>query len=183
MKTRSFALIAGFAALAAAPAAFADEIQCRGNLGAIAVDNVFVPDGAQCIMDRTRLKGSLVVGRGSQLVARGVSVNGNVQAEGAASVALLNFSLVGGSVQLVQGYAATIDRARITGDLSFDENAGRIVASGNRIGGSLQAFQNRGGIAIRHNVMNGNLQCKENVPAPTGGGNVSPSKEDQCESL
>jgi len=73
MKTTSFALIAGFAALAAAPAAFADEIQCRGNLGAIAVDNVFVPDGAQCIMDRTRLKGSLVVGRGSNISSSSLS--------------------------------------------------------------------------------------------------------------
>ena len=31
---------------------------------------------------------------------------------------------------------------------------------------------------------NGNLQCKENVPSPTGGGNVvQGNKEDQCRRL
>jgi hypothetical protein len=37
---------------------------------------------------------------------------------------------------------------------------------------------------VRGNVIGGNLQCKENVPAPVGGGNiVDGSKEDQCARL
>jgi hypothetical protein len=48
----------------------------------------------------------------------------------------------------------------------------------------VQAFQNRGGVQIANNVINGNLQCKENRPAPTGGGNrVGGNKEDQCARL
>jgi hypothetical protein len=59
----------------------------------------------------------------------------------------------------------------------------RSSATGNNIGGSLQAFQNLGGLTLVNNRMHGNLQCKESVPAPVGGGNRSPSKEDQCARL
>jgi hypothetical protein len=37
---------------------------------------------------------------------------------------------------------------------------------------------------ISQNRIDGNLQCKENNPAPTGGGNVvQGNKEDQCKRL
>lgn len=57
----------------------------------------------------------------------------------------------------------------------------RVVASD-----VLQAFQNRGGpgITFNRNRIDGNMQCKENVPAPTGAGNiVQGNKEDQCRGL
>jgi hypothetical protein len=67
--------------------------------------------------------------------------------------------------------------------LQFESNTGSVAAAGNTIGGSRQAFQNLGGATFNGNRMNGNMQCKENIPAPTGGCNVSPSKEDQCARL
>ncbi len=184
MKARYLALsaMALGMTLAAAPA-MADEFVCTGAVGAVSLDNVFVPDGASCSLDRTRLNGSLVVGRGAQVQANSVSINGNIQAEGAAFVGVGGYSSVGGSVQIVQGGGAKIERARIKGDLYFDSNTSPIAATGNRVGGNLQAFQNRGGLMFTNNVMNGNMQCKENMPAPTGSGNQSPSKEDQCARL
>jgi hypothetical protein len=170
------------AALASAPV-LAEEFRCTGAVGAVSLDNVFVPDGATCVLDRTRTNGNVVVGRGATLQARGVSVNGSVQAEGAAFVGIAGRSIVGGSVQVVQGGGATIERTRINGDLQLESNTGPLAANGNTIGGSLQAFQNMGGATFSNNRMNGNMQCKENIPAPTGGGNVSPSKEDQCARL
>jgi hypothetical protein len=89
--------------LATAPSVFAEETQCRGIIGAKALDNIFVPDGQRCVLNGTRAKGSVVVGRGATLTATGVRINGNVQAEGAQSVWLRNYSSVGGSVQIVQG--------------------------------------------------------------------------------
>lgn len=178
----AMATVATVATFWAAPAA-AEEFICTGSLGPVYKDNVFVPDGASCALDRTRLKGNLVVGRGASVRAVGVSINGNVQAEGATHVALGGFSTVGGSVQIVQGGGATIDRNRIKGDLQFESNVAALSATGNTIGGSLQAFQNLGGLTLVNNRMNGNLQCKENVPAPVGSGNRSPSKEDQCARL
>lgn len=170
------------AALAGAPAV-AEEFSCTGAVGAVALDNVFVPDGATCVLDRTRMNGSVVVGRGATLRANSVAINGNLQAEGAAFVGVAGYSTIGGSVQIVQGGGASIERARIKGDLQFESNTSAISASANIVGGSLQAFQNIGGSTFNNNRMNGNMQCKENVPAPTGSGNRSPSKEDQCARL
>ena len=171
------------AALLATAPALAEEYRCIGAVGAVALDNVFVPDGASCTLDRTRLTGSVVVGRGATLRATSVSVNGNVQAEGATFVMLGGYSTIGGSVQIVQGAGASIERARIKGDLQLESNTSALTANANIIGGSLQAFQNIGGATFNNNRMNGNMQCKENVPAPVGSGNRSPSKEDQCTRL
>lgn len=168
--------------LAAAPAA-AEERSCAGRIGAVYLDNIFVPDGASCVLDGTRAKGNIVVGRGATLQARAVSINGNLQAEGAQSVRVYGRSSFGGSVQLVQGATASIESARINGDILFDENVGPLNASDNIVGGNLQAFKNLGGVTLVRNQMKGNLQCKENIPAPTGGGNRASSKEDQCSRL
>jgi len=166
-----------------APEAIAEERVCRGTIGAVALDNIRVPDGRRCVLNGTQANGSVVVGGGSTLVANSVSINGNLQAEGSLSVQLRGLSTVGGSVQIVQGGAARIEYASINGDLLFDSNGGFVQAVGNSIGGNLQAFQNTGGVRIAKNVIDGNLQCKANKPAPTGGGNQASSKEDQCAKL
>ena len=168
--------------LAAGPA-MAEETPCTGTIGAVALDNIFVPDGATCTLNRTRTNGSVVVGTGSTLIATGVSINGNIQTEGARAVVVQGSSTVGGSIQHVQGGSARIDRVRVSGDVLFDSNRGLVSASSNNIGGNLQALQNVGGVTLTNNTMKGNLQCKENVPAPTGGGNRASSKEDQCARL
>jgi len=169
-------------ALASLPVA-AEEYRCTGRVGAVGLDNIFVPDGARCVLERTRAKGNIVVGEGASLYATSVSINGNLQAEGAADVQVGGNSTFGGSVQLVKGGSATIARARINGDILFDENHGLLSAQGNVLGGDLQAFKNLGGISLINNRMKGNLQCKENIPAPTGRGNQAASKEDQCARL
>jgi hypothetical protein len=63
-----------------------------------------------------------------------VRVIGNVHAENHRAVTLAD-SIVGGSVQLKQGGSARVTGNRITGDLQFDANSGRITAKGNTIGG------------------------------------------------
>ncbi|MGH8488320.1 MAG: hypothetical protein ACREXS_05495 [Gammaproteobacteria bacterium] len=171
------------ALLTTAPEAIAEERVCSGTIGAVALDNIRVPDGRRCVLNGTRANGQAVVGTGSTLVANSVSINGNLQAEGSRSVELRGLSTVGGSVQIVQGGGARIDNASINGDLLFDSNDRFVQAVGNSIGGNLQAFQNTGGVRIARNVIDGNLQCKANKPAPTGGGNQASSKEDQCAKL
>jgi hypothetical protein len=163
--------------------AIAEERACTGTIGPITLDNIVVPDGANCVLKGTTAKGNIVVGTGATLSATRISVNGNVQAEGAISVAIVGRSSIGGSVQIVQGEAATLDRTRINGDVLLDSNRGALSVTYNSMGGNLQVFQNTGGAGISYNVMNGNLQCKENNPAPTGVGNRAPSKEDQCANL
>jgi hypothetical protein len=123
------------------------------------------------------------VGTGSTLRTSRAIINGNVQAEGAKLVRVVQ-GRVGGSIQIVQGDAALIDRVRVTGDILFDSNDRQLTAKNNIIGGNLQAFQNTGGVTISTNTIDGNLQCKENQPRPKGGGNiVHGNKEDQCARL
>jgi hypothetical protein len=178
------AVVVGAAALAAtvAPsAALAEERACRGTLGAVTVDNLRVPQRATCILNGTKVKGMITVQRGATLVASGIRVTGNVQAENAARVVVKRSSRIGGSVQVKQGGGASVTGSRVTGDIQYDANRRLLRATGNRVGGSIQVVGNSGGAAIFRNVVVGNLECKENSPAPSGGSNVvGGSREDQC---
>lgn len=166
------------------PLGSSNDETCNGVLGQITVDNLRVPDEATCTLNGTRLLGTLKVGRNATLWASGIHVNGNIQAENAATVDVRANSFVGGSIQIKQGSAAHIESTRINGDLQFDANRSALNATGTIIGGNLQAIQNIGGIMLQQNVIDGNLQCKENRPAPKGGDNiVKGSKEDQCARL
>lgn len=173
----------GFLLLVAAPAS-AEERVCRGTIRATTVDNLRVPDYANCVLLGTRVKGTIKVEWSATLRAEDVIVIGNVQAENAKSVRVLDGSRVGGSVQVKQGGGATVSDSRIEGDIQYDSNSARLAVLRNRVGGSVQAFQNNGGVDIRRNTIDGNLQCKENTPAPVGGRNVvGGNKEDQCARL
>lgn len=166
----------------AAPA-FADERVCRGSLGAVTVDNLRVPSGASCTLDRTTVKGTLKIETGASLVATGIRVVGNVQGEGSRSVRVTG-AVVGGSVQIKQGGAASVVTTRVNGDIQYDEMTQALRADSNVVGGNIQVVKNFGGVAINSNRIDGALQCKENRPAPTGRGNVAgEGKEGQCRAL
>ena len=162
----------------------AEERVCRGTIGAITLDNVRVPQDDTCKLLGTKVKGTITVQARARLFAEDVVVIGNVQAENACRVEVLDTSRVGGSVQIVQGGAAVVSDSHIDSDILYDSNDKPLTVLRNRVGGNVQVFQNTGGVAIRMNRIDGNLQCKENVPAPTGGNNiVQGNKEDQCEKL
>jgi hypothetical protein len=169
--------------LTGAPAS-AEERVCRGTLGAVTVDNLRVPPGASCRLTGTRAKGTIKVERDGTLVANRVVVIGNVQAENARSVSVLDRSRVGGSIQIKQGGGATVSNSFVDGNIQLESNRLQLRVNSNTVGADVQAFQNRGGVSIRSNRIDGNLQCKSNSPAPTGGGNVvQGNKEDQCRRL
>ncbi len=177
----------GLLALAVvAPAALAEERVCRGTIGATTVDNLRVPQGASCTLDGTRVQGTVKVENGARLVATGVRVNGNVQSEGFRSVTLRGDSRIGGNVQLENGLSGGSGRilsSRINGDLQFESNEARMLARNSTILANFQVVQNTGGVVLTNNTIAQSLQCKENIPAPTGGGNQAGDKEDQCSTL
>jgi hypothetical protein len=175
------AVLAFAASLATAAPIVAEEFTCRGEIGARTVDNLRVPDGAKCTLKGTTVKGTIKVQRRATLLAYGVRVIGNVQAENSRKVVVASRSRVGGSVQVVQSGIAKVRDSRINGNILFDENSGLNVARRNVVGADLQAFQNEGGVRIYSNRIDGNLQCKQNSPRPVGDHNVvQGNKEDQC---
>ena len=182
-KRLAVILISGLVLLPAAPAS-AEEYTCRGTVGARTLDNVRVPEDATCVLEGTRVEGTITVQSGATLRARNVRVIGNVQGEDASLVVVAAGSRIGGSVQVVQGGAARVRGSAVTGDIQFDEQNRALKVLRNDVGGNVQVMQNTGGVEISRNTIDGNLQCKENVPAPTGGGNVvDGNKEDQCARL
>lgn len=186
MRARTLVCAALVSVLCAVPLpnALAEERTCRGTIRGKTLDNVKVPQGAQCILKGTTVKGTIKVNRNATLEAINVNVIGNVQAEDASNVIIRKTSRIGGSIQIVQGQKAKVVNSRVGSDILYDDQSGEVIVRGANVGGNVQAFQNRGGVHIQGNVIDGNLQCKENRPAPTGGDNqVQGSKEDQCSSL
>ncbi len=160
-------LLAGGLVLAASPAQ-ADDITCRGTIGAISTDdNVIVPSGATCRLRGTRIDGNVEVKRGATLIARGVRVDGNIQADGFRRVVVAAHkgkrSRVDGNIQLEDGGKGRIVRTTVDGDIQLEDN---------------------GRFKIRRNRVDGNLQCEDNSPRPTGRRNqVNGDKEGQCRRL
>ncbi len=164
--------------------AAAEETLCSGTLGNVVVDNLFVPGNSECMLHSTRIMGTIQVAVNAVLTAHKVVVIGNVQAENARQVNILENSRIGGSIQIKQGGGAIISDSVIESDIQLESNNQLFRVLRNDIGGNLQVFQNSGGAEIQYNTIDGNLQCKENSPAPAGGANrVSGNKEDQCARL
>ncbi len=177
---------AGFAGEPAqppAPAPGPDGVICQGSLGAQAYTNVIVPDGAACTMSGTRVTGNVSVGSDATLQAGALVVSGNVQATGAAAVALTNNSSIGGSVRIVQGGSATVDQVVVKGDLQLEANQRALSATRNRVGGSLKAIGNQAGVVVRSNTVDGAVQCRQNLFLPLADDNLAASLDEQCASL
>lgn len=177
--------LTGFATLLLAGApALADDVDCPPALGAVTVDgNVLV--AAPCRLDGTTVKGNVHLYAGGSLIANEADIDGNIQAENADFIEVVN-SAIGGSIQLdnLVGDRSTMERNEIGGSIQLKENRSRLEVLDNAVGADIQAFSNSGGVVIADNVVDGNLQCKSNDPAPIGGNNrVSGNKEDQCAEL
>lgn len=87
-------------------------------------------------------------------------------------------SYVDGNIQVKRRAFALVEGSTIDGDLQVEERGASLEARGN-----FQVFKNSGGVELVSNWIRQNLQCKENCPAPFGGGNVAGEKEDQCARL
>ena len=162
----------------------AKEQTCRGGLGAVTVDQLRVPAGATCNLNRTRIKGNIKVESGGSLDARGARVSGNVQAEDARHVSITQSSRVGGSVQIRQGGSATVIDSIVRGNIHYSANSSLLRVNDNRVHGNVQIIGNRAQAHIYRNVIDGNLQCKENDARPVGGNDkVRGHKEGQCAGL
>ena len=177
-------LLALTSALATAPQALAEATRCRGALGAVTVDDLLVPSGATCILDGTIVRGNISVRSGATLDATRVSVRGNIQSDEHAAVGVDGASKVGGSIQLRRGGAFSILDTAVGGDIQVDENRGASSLDANTVGDDVHVIRHRDGVTITNNQIDGNLQCRDNVPAPVGGGNVVEGNVDgQCRRL
>lgn len=180
-------LAGGLAVAPTTASAQPQNVTCNGSLGAITVDNLEVLEFASCTLNGTVVLGSIDVKPFGRLSATAVSVRGNVQATEAASVVVAR-STISGSFEVVQGRVARLSGSMVNGEVKVDSQTGAVAINNNRVGigvaGNVQVYASTGGVAINRNLVGGNLQCKDNLPAPTGTGNiVTGNKEDQCLTL
>jgi hypothetical protein len=164
------------------------------TLGAVTIDdNVVVQNGTCITLDRTYVKGNVLVYFGGSLTTIGARIDGNIQAQNAVSVTVKDNTYVDGDIQLenLGGSSpssitsSSITSSTVKGNIQLKSNSLPLSVVSNNVDGDVQAFSNRSSpLFISNNTIDGNLQCKDNNPAPTGSGNiVSGSKEDQCRRL
>jgi hypothetical protein len=157
---------------------------CDGAIGSDAVDDVRVPDGATCTLDGTTVDGNVSVGRQAVLIAHGVSIDGDVEGEGADSVEIAEDSSIGGNLQLEKGGASSVTDTHIDGDLEWSEQSGALTIEHSSIGGNLQADGNSGEVTVSDTSIGGDLSCDGNSATPGGGGNdVAGNRAGQCSGL
>ena len=156
---------------------------CGGASIDVPVENVVVPPGETCTLQGTQVLGNVLVGTDAVLEADGVNVGGNIEGVGANAIAIVNGSVILGNVAWTQGGSAKILNSQIDTDLLLTDNSGPLEASGNVIGDNLLATGNTGGVVLNSNDIGMVLNCADNDPAPTGSGNIAPSKEGQCADL
>lgn len=165
----------------------ADETVCTGSISG-SHDNVLVPGFATCSITDARIEGNVKVEQGGAVTISGRTfIDGNVQSDGGRFVRLLGGGVtVGGDVQIKKATetSAIQPGTQVLGNFQYEENQAFLFATGAFIQGDFQVFKNLGGASISRNTIRQNLQCKENIPAPLGGGNVvGGNKEDQCRRL
>jgi hypothetical protein len=172
----------------------ADDFECVGTAPpGVVFENLIVPSGAVCELAGHTIRGNVKVLPGGSLTAQGITVGGNLQADGHDSVLIAASSVLNGSVQATNGtgLSTSLIGLRVGGDVELTDNDHAFVfASGNTvegnvkieknetgfynlianaIDGDLQFFRNAGFSLIDGSAIEGNLQFFANV----GGGQIS----------
>ena len=122
--------------------------------------------------------------RGARLIGSYLTVDGDIEADGADELVLTN-SRVADGIEFEDGGSVTIRDSYIGGDLDIKSSRGRIELRDNTIGDDVSIEDNRGGpFLIINNRIDGDLECSGNSPQPGGGGNVvDGEKKGQCRGL
>jgi subtilisin family serine protease len=151
------------AAVGIPPTYITGEHFCTGSLGAVIVDNLLVPEGTSCSLNRTRVLGNIKLETGAALSATYINVSGNIEADKAGIISITD-STIRANLKVVESNSVILDVSYIEGNVQLEKNTNMI--------------------ALLNNMISGNLQCKENNLMPTGQGNtVWGNKEDQCSGL
>lgn len=178
------AVTVGVTGLLAAETVLAQDRVCRGVLGRVLADTVTVPPGATCSLVGTRVRGDVIVGRGSSLNTNRAIVFGSIKGDGSRALMVAGQTRLANSIEWKLSGSATVMGAIMDGDIKLERNTGRFTLVDNIIQGDIQAEGNRGAMFIQGNRIDGNLKCQANAPVPTGGQNtVAGNKEAQCARL
>jgi hypothetical protein len=167
------------------------NIRCTGIVVNVSVDNVVVPRGALCLLERVEVRGSVLakpaaliitlnpgtlvrgdveVKEGSALVVSGAKVGGNVKCDGCLP-RTMSGSDVGGSFQITDALTGVFMRSTdVGGDLEITGTVGGFPTSVEQsfVHGSVKLEKNTTRLSVVETTVGGNLAYLEN----SGGGDL-----------
>jgi hypothetical protein len=151
------------------------DVEVRGNLNIT----------ARCQLTDADVRGNVTLFAGGSLIARDVSIRGNLDARRADFVTIEE-SEIDGNVNLDElvGDNSSIESTEIRGNVSLTSNRSAFEILNNDIGGNVRASGNTGALSISGNSIDGHLECSGNTPLPVGLGNrVEKAPQGQCSNL
>jgi hypothetical protein len=125
------------------------------------VTDVFVPRGASCILNGTRVRGNVQVAFDATLTATNARIDGSIQAEDARAVNAAGGTIVQGDVQAKRRTVVSVENSTIRGNLQVEEFGAALVAADSRVGGNLQVAKADRATLTRVSVT-GDVQLGEN---------------------
>lgn len=154
------------AALLFMEGARAQTILCTDDLDADRVNRNLTVVGF-CELEDVEIRGNVRVLAGASLVARDVSIGGNLIADRALAVEISS-SVIDGNVELEQltGVSSVLSRTEIDGRVVIERNVSRIELVSNDIRGNVDVVLNTGGVELTANRIRGKLECERNQPPP-----------------
>ena len=164
--------------------AAAQGANCTGTMGEVEVrGNLDI--AARCQLTRTNVRGNVTLFSGGSLIARDVSIRGNLTARRADFVAIEGGDIDGNvTLEELVGDNSSIENTEIRGNVTLTSNRSAFEILNNEIDGNVRASGNTGGVSISGNSIGGNLECSDNTPAPVGLGNlVDKRSQGQCQNL
>ncbi|WP_026849990.1 hypothetical protein [Gemmatimonas phototrophica] len=152
--------------------------------GARIAGSVQAEDGRSVTLTaNTAVTGDVEVKRRAAARVENSTIGGNVLIEETGASLTAFDSRILGNVQVSKAERADVARVTVEGDVQFSENIGALRSDAAIVRGNMQIEKNRGGVTLTGNRVSQTLECKENVPAPTGAGNVANEKKEQCRAL
>jgi hypothetical protein len=188
---RFFAVVL-FASLgiAVATGARAQVTSCSGVLtGSTVHRNVFVPDGATCVLHDVRVVGNVLVGTNASLqLGADTNIGGNILANGCNFVEEVGLTgvtqtpiFIGGNVEinnctgggdLGSSPGSGFPSFTVRGNLSCENNGTFCLLNGAEIGGNVR-FINDGISQVFNATIGGNLSVNDNSSTASGGNEVA----------
>ena len=180
MRQPILLVAAGLAALVWGTPALADDFACDGAFSKLKLDNVIVPSGADCTLEKVKVRGNVKVESDGSLVTIRAKIGGNVEADGARFVEILGKTGIRGNVTVKSGGSLLTLGAKIRGNVETDgarfvEILGKTGIRGNltvKSGGSLLTM----GAKIRGNVQTDGASAIQLLEKTSVGGNVQIEK-------
>lgn len=146
------------------------NLRCVGIVVNVSVDNVVVPKGAVCLLERVEVRGSVLAKPAASIITLnpGTLVRGDVEVKQGAAL-FVDAARVDGNVKCDGCLPRTMSRSDVGGNFQITEALSGVFMSGTDVVGDLEITGTVGGfpIFVQQSVVHGNVKLEKNIPGVT----------------